>query len=150
MPLSASETLQGSGGLKNPLLHGSDIPKQFDGVVVKVKLVRKGPANFKAPFIIDFDEPLPYGCKSWAMNITNVAIAAEKIGDDLEKLQGRRIYLKKVKVDNPASGEVVDSLNIAKIEGEKAPRVDTKPEKKAAREKPPKIAEGITEKELPF
>jgi len=149
MPLSASSALQ--GGLKNPLLHGSDIPAKFDGVVARVDKVRLAPANFKAPFIIDFAEPLPYGCKSWAVNQTNVAILAEKIGDDLEALNGKRIYLKKILVDNPATNETVFSLNVAKVEGEKAPpakKIDTKAKK--AKDAKTATVEGISEKDLPF
>jgi len=146
---SAQVNADSDGGLKQKLLHGSDIPKQFDGVVVKVKTVRDSPANFNAPFILDFDEPFPYGCKSWAMNMTNAAIAASKVGDDPDALIGKRIYLKIIMTDNPKTGDVVRSLTIAKIEGEKAARVDTTA-KKPKLEKAPKTSEGITEKDLPF
>lgn len=149
MALSASETLQGQGGLKNPLLHGSDIPKQFEGVLIRVKAIRKSPANFKAPFIVDFEEPYPYGCKSWAMNSTNVAIAAEKIGDNLEKLVGKKMYLKCITTNNPATEETVRSLNIGRIEGERVARIDTVAKKKSDGKKA-KTCEGISEKDLPF
>ncbi len=148
MALSINDSI-GNNSTKQRLLHGSDVPKQFDGVVVKVKEVRKAPANFNSPFIIDFAEPLPYGCQSWALNVTNAVILSRKIGDDLEAINGRRLYLKKIQVNNPATGELVTSLEVSKVEGEKAPKVDTTA-KKAKDAKPPKVSEGIKESDLPF
>lgn len=148
MPLSANTAL--SGGLKNTLLHGSDIPAKFDGVVARVKEIRQAPANFRAPFIIDFAEPLPYGCRSWPINMTNTAILAEKIGDDLSVITGKQIYLKKIKVENPQTGEEVYSLTIGKVEGEKAAKVDTKATKGKKSAKEARTVEGISEKDLPF
>jgi hypothetical protein len=147
--LLASSALQ--GGLKNPLLHGSDVPAKFEGVAARVEKIRIAPTTFKAPFIIDFAEPLPYGCKSWAVNQTSVAVLAEKIGDDLEVLNGKRIYLKCCQAENPQTGEIVRSLCVGKVEGERATparKVDVKAKKIDAKQQ--KTLEGINEKDLPF
>lgn len=133
------------------LLHGSDIPKQFDGVVVKVKAIREAPANFRSPYIVDFAEPLPYGCKAWGVNWTNAEIISQKIGDDLEAIIGKRMFLKKVRVNNPATDEEVWSLMVAKIEGERAAESKVSAAGKTKKDvKASKIAEGVSEKDLPF
>jgi hypothetical protein len=147
MALSASAALQ--GGYKTKLLHGSDIPEKLDGVIVKVLKIRPAPQTFRSPYILDFTEPLPYGCSSWGLNMTNTAILAEKVGDDLEAVNGKRVYLKKFRVENPQTGETVWSLNIERVEGER------KTPAKAAKAKPdkgkqPRSAEGIRDADVPF
>lgn len=113
MTLSASELLEKAGG-GAPLLHGSDLPRGQTKVVIKVTGVREAPDGFNSPLILDIEEV--YEKEAWAVNKTNLKAIAEKYGDDVEKLVGKRIPLHVALVNNPKTKKMTRSLFVEPVE----------------------------------
>jgi hypothetical protein len=118
--MSIKDEFKKKGADAPPLLHGSDLPKKVDSVVIIVKEIRTAPDNFSSIAIIDFTKPV-YEKESFAVNKTNMRALMEKLdipGDaemyDLnEELAGKKITLTKVMVNNPKTNKMGPSLFVA-------------------------------------
>lgn len=103
-----------------PLLHGSDLPAKMSSVTVICKELRTAPDNFGSIAILDFTKPV-LECEAWAVNKTNLRALLEKfecteeddISDLSTKMEGKKITLTKVMVNNPQTKKVGPSLFVA-------------------------------------
>lgn len=103
-----------------PLLHGTDLPKNVNSVVIVVKELRTAPDNFGSIAILDLARPV-YDCEAWAVNKTNLRALLEKFGvnEDAEieelsaKMEGKKLTLNKVMVNNPQTKKMGPSLFVA-------------------------------------
>lgn len=95
------------------LLAGSDVVKaKKDGVAGIILAVRESPKGFGAPLIIDFDTDVLPGIHSWPCNITEARKLAGMIDTDTENWVGAAIGLELIKVNNPQTSRMVDSLAV--------------------------------------
>jgi hypothetical protein len=102
------------------MLRGQDVPQGITQIIIKIKELREAPKNFKSPFIIDLDEPLPVaGRAALAINITNLKALATLLGLDnstctVEAIQaacrGRSFPLYIAMVNDPQKQKLVRSL----------------------------------------
>lgn len=103
-----------------PLLHGTDLPKNVNSVVIVVKELRTAPDNFGSIAILDLARPV-YDCEAWAVNKTNLRALLEKfsVNEDAEieelsaKMEGKKLTLNKVMVNNPQTKKMGPSLFVA-------------------------------------
>lgn len=111
---SASAALANRGGGEGAgqLLNGSAVPSKVNSFRVKIAKVRSAPAGFNAPFIVDFDKEM-HGAMAWAVNKTNTKILIELLGDNTDKWEGKTIVLNMVNVQNPSTGKMVRSMQVA-------------------------------------
>jgi len=99
-----------------PLLHGTDLGKK-NSVTVVCKELRVAPNNFGSIAILDFVKPV-LKCEAWAVNKTNLKALLEKfdctdedeIADLSVEMEGQKITLAKVMVNNPKTGKIGPSL----------------------------------------
>ena len=114
---------RGKGG--PPMLHGSDLPASISQVTVVCKELREPPKQFNSMAILDFTKPV-YEAESWAVNVTNLSLLAQKVGligeddklDDVDfdelakKCAGKKFTLQKVMVNDPKKNKAVPSLQV--------------------------------------
>lgn len=101
-----------SNGKAGSLLNGSDIPAGTRSITIIVAAIRESPDGFGAPAIIDLRAPI-YGKSAWAVNKTNLRALIQLVGEDEQKLVGKKIKLEVISVRNPQTGEIVPSLAVS-------------------------------------
>jgi hypothetical protein len=111
--MSLSTMLQKrSNSQAGSLLTGSDIPAGTKTIMIEVAAVRESPEGFSAPVILDLKKPI-YGKSAWAVNKTNLKMLIKWLGEDEQKLVGKKIKLEIISVRNPQTGEIVPSLAVS-------------------------------------
>lgn len=100
-----------SNGKAGSLLNGSDVPPGTKTITIVVAEIRESPEGFGAPAIIDFKAPI-FGKSAWAVNKTNLRALIKLVGEDEQKLIGKKIKLEIISVRNPQTGEIVPSLAV--------------------------------------
>lgn len=103
-------------GKFSQLLKGSDLvaakKKGITGVILQV---RDAPANFGAPFIIDFDTEVMKGISSWPLNITQARKLQDMLGDDMDNWPGCAVALGLTMANNPKLNKDVPSLVVTAV-----------------------------------
>lgn len=98
------------------LLHGSDLiaagKRAIAGVILSA---RQSPANFNAPYIIDFDTDILPEISSWPCNMTQTRKLAMMINDETEKWVGWGLVLHLTTANNPKTNRDVASLEVASV-----------------------------------
>jgi len=98
------------------LMRGSDLSNKQQTIIIRVIDVRESPMGFKSPIILDH-HPVLEGCEAFPLNITNLEILGEKVGDDLSVLIGRAIVLRKYLTRNPQTKQTAYGLLVEAVEG---------------------------------
>jgi hypothetical protein len=101
-----------SNGKAGSLLNGSDVPAGTKSITIVVAGIRESPEGFGAPAIIDFKTPI-FGKSAWAVNKTNLRALIKLVGEDEQKLIGKKIKLEIISVHNPQTGEIVPGLAVS-------------------------------------
>lgn len=101
-----------SNGRAGSLLNGSDVPAGTKSITIVVAGIRDSPDGFGAPAIIDFKTPI-FGKSAWAVNKTNLRALIELVGEDEQKLVGKKIRLDVISARNPQTGDIVPSLAVS-------------------------------------
>jgi hypothetical protein len=99
-------------GKAGSLLNGSDVPAGTKSITIVVAGIRESPEGFGAPAIIDLKSPM-YGKSAWGVNKTNLRALINLVGEDEQKLVGKKIKLDVISVRNPQTGELVPSLAVS-------------------------------------
>lgn len=116
---SASAAAAAKKGEGAPMLHGSDVPKKkWNGFSLTILDVREAPDNWTGLFIMDFE---PCGFKnadgaditSLALNKTNTAAIAAKLGDDTDRWAKKKIDFIVAMARNPKTKKPAPSIMVA-------------------------------------
>jgi hypothetical protein len=81
-------------------------------ITIVVTGIRESPEGFGAPAIIDLKTPV-CGKSAWAVNKTNLRALIKLVGEDEQKLVGKKVKLEVVSARNPQTGEIVPSLPLS-------------------------------------
>lgn len=101
-----------SNGKAGSLLKGSDVPPGTKSITIVVAGIRESPDGFGAPAIVDLKTPV-YGKSAWPPNKTAIRALLKLVGEDEQRLIGKKIRLDVVSVWNPQAEAFVPGLVVS-------------------------------------